>query len=387
MALTMRKVRMSRISIGTRGSKLALWQAEWVKSELKRIYPDLKIELNKIKTTGDKILDVPLAQVGGKGLFVKEIEEALLRHEADIAVHSIKDVPTEFPDSLYLAVICKREDPRDALIISQKSAGSRKQTNPPSPPFSKEARLPSVGQGQDGITKSIIYNIPKGAKIGTSSLRRSCQLLNIRPDLKIEQLRGNLDTRLKKLDEGHFDAIILAAAGVKRLGLQSRITEILPFEISLPAIGQGAIGIECRIDDRSINNLIAPLNHPETSICVKAERAFLKQLEGGCQVPIAAYARIVSQDSPPHPPLGKGGHRGGVNDSSFITPNSELIMDGLVGSITGDRIIKGHIEGSPEHAESLGVTLAEDILSRGAKEILDEVYNKCFPGINGEISS
>ncbi len=148
MALTMRKVRMSRISIGTRGSKLALWQAEWVKSELKRIYPDLKIELNKIKTTGDKILDVPLAQVGGKGLFVKEIEEALLRHEADIAVHSIKDVPTEFPDSLYLAVICKREDPRDALIISQKSAGSRKQTNPPSPPFSKEARLPSVGQGQ-----------------------------------------------------------------------------------------------------------------------------------------------------------------------------------------------------------------------------------------------
>lgn len=368
MALTMRKVRMNRISIGTRGSKLALWQAEWVKSELKRIYPDLKIELNKIKTTGDKILDVPLAQVGGKGLFVKEIEEALLRHEADIAVHSIKDVPTEFPDSLYLAVICKREDPRDALIISQKSAGSRNQTNPPSPPFSKE--------GQGGITKSIIYNIPKGAKIGTSSLRRSCQLLNIRPDLKIEQLRGNLDTRLKKLDEGHFDAIILAAAGVKRLGLQSRITEILPFEISLPAIGQGAIGIECRIDDRSINNLIAPLNHPETSICVKAERAFLKQLEGGCQVPIAAYARIVSQDSPPHPPLAKGGHRGGVNDSSVITPTSKLIMDGLVGSLTGDRIIKGHIEGSPEHAESLGVTLAEDILSRGAKEILDEVYNK-----------
>jgi hydroxymethylbilane synthase len=335
MALTMRKVRMSRISIGTRGSKLALWQAEWVKSELKRIYPDLEIELNKIKTTGDKILDVPLAQVGGKGLFVKEIEEALLRHEADIAVHSMKDVPTEFPDSLYLAVICKREDPRDAFI-------SR------------------IRNSQFAICK--FKDLPDGAKIGTSSLRRSCQLLNIRPDLKIEQLRGNLDTRLKKLDEGHFDAIILAAAGVKRLGLQSRITEILPFEISLPAIGQGAIGIECRIVDRSINNLIAPLNHPETSICVKAERAFLKQLEGGCQVPIAAYARIVSQDS-------------------------KLIMDGLVGSITGDRIIKGHIEGSPEHAESLGVTLAEDILSRGAKEILDEVYNKCFPGINGEISS
>ena len=377
MALTMRKVRMSRISIGTRGSKLALWQAEWVKSELKRIYPDLEIELNKIKTTGDKILDVPLAQVGGKGLFVKEIEEALLRHEADIAVHSIKDVPTEFPDSLYLAVICKREDPRDALIL------------PPHPPLTKGGQ--GGGRRIKENTKSppcsLIFKLPEGVTIGTSSLRRSCQLLNIRSDLKIEQLRGNLDTRLKKLDEGHFDAIILAAAGVKRLGLQNRITEILPFEISLPAIGQGAIGIECRIDDRSINNLIAPLNHPETSICVKAERAFLKQLEGGCQVPIAAYARIVSQDSPPHPPLGKGGHRGGVNDSSFITPTSKLIIDGLVGSITGDRIIKGHIEGSPEHAESLGVTLAEDILSRGAKEILDEVYNKCFPGINGEISS
>ena len=345
---------MSRISIGTRGSKLALWQAEWVKSELKRIYPDLKIELNKIKTTGDKILDVPLAQVGGKGLFVKEIEEALLRHEADIAVHSIKDVPTEFPDSLYLAVICKREDPRDAFIST-------------------------IRNSQFAIRK--FKDLPDGAKIGTSSLRRSCQLLNIRPDLKIEQLRGNLDTRLKKLDEGHFDAIILAAAGVKRLGLQSRITEILPFEISLPAIGQGAIGIECRIDDRSINNLIAPLNHPETSICVKAERAFLKQLEGGCQVPIAAYARITSQKSNTNlPPFNKGG-QGGITNAEI------LIIDGLVGSIDGDRIIKGHIEGSPEHAESLGVTLAEDILSRGAKEILDEVYNKCFPGINGEISS
>jgi hydroxymethylbilane synthase len=394
MVLTEKSMKINRISIGTRGSKLALWQAEWVKSELKRIYPNLEIELNKIKTTGDKILDVPLAKVGGKGLFVKEIEEALLGYEADIAVHSMKDVPTEFPGGLHLAVICKREDPRDALIVSQKSKVKSQKFNSPSPPFSKEARLPSVGQGRGGITESIIFNLPNGSKIGTSSLRRSCQLLNIRPDLTIEQLRGNLDTRLRKLDEGQFDAIILAAAGIKRLGLQNRITELLPFEISLPAIGQGAVGIECRIDDESINNLIAPLNHPETSICVKAERAFLKRLEGGCQVPVAAYARIINQKSevrsqksnPPTPPFRKGG-RGRINDSSFITPNSKLIMDGLVGSIEGDRIIKGYIEGSPELAESLGITLAEDILSRGAKEILDEVYGRYVPTINGGISS
>lgn len=332
---------MSKIAIGTRGSKLALWQAEFIKSELKKLLADLEIELNKIKTTGDKILDVPLAKVGGKGLFVKEIEEALLSKEADIAVHSMKDVPTELPEGLHLAVICKREDPMDAFV-------SR------------------IRHSKFEIRN--FKDLPSGAKIGTSSLRRSCQLLSIRPDLRIEQLRGNLDTRLRKLDEGQFDAIILAAAGVKRLGLTDRITEMLPPEISLPAIGQGAIGIECRIDDDFINNLIAPLNHNETSTCVKAERAFLKRLEGGCQVPIAAYARIIGQES-------------GVNH------NFSLIMDGLVGSIAGDRIIRGHIEGSPDLAESLGILLAEDILSRGAKEILDEVYNKCAPGINGEISS
>jgi hydroxymethylbilane synthase len=356
-------MRINKISIGTRGSKLALWQAEWVQYELKRLYPDLEIEINKIKTTGDKVLDVSLAKVGGKGLFVKEIEEALLGHEVDIAVHSMKDVPTEFPDGLHLAVICKRDDPRDALIISQKSKVKSQKSNSSLPPFSKGERR--------RITRSLIYDFPKGATIGTSSLRRSCQLLNVRPDLKIEQLRGNLDTRLRKLDEGQFDAIILAAAGIKRLGWEEKITEILTPEICLPAIGQGAIGVECRIDDEFVNNLILPLNHNDTSICVRAERAFLKQLEGGCQVPIAAYARIERKEY----------------NSKFEIRNSKLVMDGLVGSISGDRIIKGHIEGRTDHAESLGITLAEDILSRGAKEILDKVYDRCVPSINGEISS
>jgi hydroxymethylbilane synthase len=247
----------------------------------------------------------------------------------------MKDVPTEFPEGLHLAVICEREDPRDALI-SQMQNIKFKINN--------------------------FQSIPKGAKIGTSSLRRACQLLSLRPDLKIEQLRGNLETRLRKLDEGRFDAIILAAAGVKRLGLEKRITEILPFEISLPAIGQGAVGIECRIDDDFINKVIAPLNHLETAVCVKAERAFLKKLEGGCQVPIAAYARIVQRAR-------------SAGQKTNIYPSS-LVLDGLVGSITGDRIIKGHIEGKTEDAERLGVALAEDMLSQGAKEILDEVYGR-----------
>ena len=341
------------VTIGTRGSKLALWQAEWIKSELQRLNPDLNIELNKIKTTGDKILDVPLANVGGKGLFVKEIEEALLRKEADLAVHSMKDVPTDFPEELHLAVICKREDPRDAFISQVKS---------------------------EKFKVKSFKDLPKGATVGTSSLRRSCQLLNIRPDLKIVQLRGNLDTRIRKLNEGQFDAIILAAAGVKRLGWAQRITEILSTELSLPAIGQGAIGIECRIDDKFINDLIAPLNHKETSVCVRAERACLRKLEGGCQVPIAALARIISQrTNPPLPPFAKGG-RGGITNSELRTQNSKLlIMDGLVGSVSGDRIIKRHIAGDPRDAEALGIKLAEDLLSRGAKEILDEVYGKNVP--------
>lgn len=326
-------MRNNKVVIGTRGSKLALWQAEWVRSEILKLSPGLRVELNRIKTTGDKILDVPLAKVGGKGLFVKEIEEALLAGDADLAVHSMKDVPTDFPEGLHLAVICKREDARDAFMSRIRNSKF-------------EIRNFSA--------------LPEGATVGTSSLRRACQLLSIRPDLKISQLRGNLDTRLRKLDEGLFDAIILAAAGVKRLGWAGRITEIISTEISLPAIGQGAIGIECRKGDEFMNGLISPLNHPETSICVRAERAFLRRLEGGCQVPIAAYAQLSQ---------------------------ARLIMDGLVGSVTGDRIIRGHIEGELDDAESLGVSLAEDILSRGAKEILDEVYGRCAPSINGEISS
>jgi len=342
MALMKSRAKRKKIIIGTRGSKLALWQAEWVKSKLQKLYPDLVIELNKIKTTGDKILDVPLAKIGGKGLFVKEIEEALLRHDVDIAVHSMKDVPTEFPENLHLSVICKREDPRDAFLSKIKNS---------------KFKIPKL------------KSLPRGAIVGTSSLRRSCQLLHIRPDIKIKQLRGNLDTRVRKLDEGQFEAIIVAAAGVKRLRLKKRITEILPVDVSLPAIGQGAVGIECRIDDAFINNLVAPLNHPETSVCVKAERAFLKRLEGGCQVPIAAHATIKQKKK----------------ISKYEIRYSQLMMDGLVGSIAGDRIIKMHIEGSIDEAESIGIQLAEYVLSRGAKEILDEVYAREVP--SGQKSS
>lgn len=311
----------NNVVIGTRGSKLALWQAEWIKSELMKRTPGLKIELNKIKTTGDKILDVPLAKVGGKGLFVKEIEEALLNGEADLAVHSMKDVPTDFPAGLHLAVICEREDPRDAFLSGKQGTGFR---------------IPDF------------KSLPRGATVGTSSLRRACQLLSVRPDLKIEQLRGNLDTRLRKLDKGQFDAIILAAAGVKRLGWADRITEILPVELSLPAIGQGAVGVECRTGDSFINELITPLDHPQTSVCVRAERALLKKLEGGCQVPIAAHARLEE---------------------------GQIIIDGLVGSVSGDKIIRDRVQGTRDNAEALGVKLAEMLLSKGAKEILAEVYS------------
>lgn len=339
-----------KIVIGTRGSKLALWQAEWVKSELQRLNPKLSIELNKIKTTGDKILDVPLAKVGGKGLFVKEIEDALLKGEADIAVHSMKDVPTELPDGLHLAVICKREDPRDAFISRIENSQFKFQQ---------------------------FKHLPENATLGTSSLRRSCQLLNLKPNLKIVQLRGNLDTRLRKLDEGQFDAIILASAGIKRLGWADRIAEVLSPEICLPAIGQGAIGIECRIDDEYINELILPLNHSETSICVRAERSFLKRLEGGCQVPIAAYARIQYQSRgiTEQQDMEKNNkNKRGVLKNSQFGNHYRLIMDGLVGSISGERIIRKQIISNTEDAEKIGIRLAEELLYSGAKEILDEVY-------------
>ena len=312
------------IRIGTRSSALALWQAEWVKSELEKKYPSLAVSLTKIKTTGDKILDVPLAKVGGKGLFVKEIEEAMLNQEIDIAVHSMKDVPTFFPDGLHLACITKREDARDALLTRNKVK---------------------------------FQDLPKGANIGTSSLRRQAQLMSVRPDFVIHQLRGNVDTRLRKLKEGQYDGIILAAAGVKRLGLAENVTEYLEPEISLPAIGQGALGIECRVDDRELNDMISFFNHAETRTCVTGERALLRRLEGGCQVPIACHGRMK---------------------------NGKLHMDGLVGSVDGRNIIKDSIEGEPDKAEKLGVALAESLLAKGAAAILREVYgqNSDFSGNN-----
>jgi hydroxymethylbilane synthase len=309
----------SELRIGTRGSQLALFQANWVKDQLVRTHPELKVTLIKIKTTGDKIQDAPLAKIGGKGLFVKEIEEALIQRRIDLAVHSIKDVPTEFPKSLHLSVITKREDPRDVLISRNGKA---------------------------------LKDLPQGAKIGTSSLRRQAQLLHFRSDLELIPLRGNLDTRLKKLITMNLDGIVLALAGVKRLGLEERISEIIPINISLPAIGQGALGIETRMDDRGVEDQIRFLNDPHSSTAVTAERAFLKKLEGGCQVPIAAFAQKVG---------------------------STLQIDGLVGTIDGKRLIRHHLEGPVEEAEPLGTQLAEILLAKGAKEILDEVYQRTSP--------
>ncbi len=302
------------IRIGTRGSKLALWQAEWVKNRLKESHPHIRVELVKIKTTGDKILDAPLAKIGGKGLFVKEIEEALLSGRVDLAVHSMKDVPTLLPEGLHLKAITKREDPRDVLV-------------------SKDGRP--------------LKELPQGAHIGTSSLRRQCQLWHIREDFKISPLRGNLDTRLRKLSEGLYDAIVLAGAGIRRLGFEDHITEYLPAELMLPAIGQGALGIETRVDDVFINELVAPLNHGETSTCVRAERAFLERLEGGCQVPIAAHARVE---------------------------NNRLKLTGLVGTTDGRTIYRDSVEGEVDNPERVGRELAERLLGMGAERILKELY-------------
>ncbi|MBI5562977.1 MAG: hydroxymethylbilane synthase [Deltaproteobacteria bacterium] len=308
------------IIVGTRGSRLALWQANWVKSELEKRYPDVEVTLEKIKTTGDKILDVPLAKVGGKGLFVKEIEEALTEGRVHLAVHSMKDVPTVFPDGLHLRCITKREDARDAVF------------------------------SRSGVK---LLDLPKGARIGTSSLRRQSQILHLRPDFEILHLRGNLDTRLKKLDDGHFDAIILAGAGVNRLGWASRITELLSPELSLPAIGQGALGIETRTDDKYVNGLVAFFDDPATSCCVRAERALLKRLDGGCQVPIAAHG-VLSGDT--------------------------LKLTGLVASPDGKTFVKDAITGKKESAEAMGKDLAERLLKAGAYEILKELYEVSPPG-------
>ena len=305
----------SKIRIATRKSPLALWQAYFVRDSLIAHYPDLEVELVKMVTQGDKILDTPLAKVGGKGLFVKELENGMLRNEVDIAVHSMKDVPVELPEGLHLAVICEREDPRDAFVSNNFAS---------------------------------FDELPKGAKVGTSSLRRMTQLKASRPDLEILDLRGNVNTRLKKLDEGQYDAIILAAAGLIRLEFNERIKQSIDTQQSLPAIGQGAVGIECRTDDQGINDLLSVLNHEQTNICVTAERAMNHRLEGGCQVPIGGYA-ILEKD--------------------------ELYMRALVGRPDGSEVVRGEIRGNPADAATLGTTLADDLLSRGADAILKDVYD------------
>lgn len=303
------------LRIGTRASQLALWQANWVKSELEKKYPGMEVTLTKIKTIGDKILDVPLAQVGGKGLFVKEIEEAMLRDEIDIAVHSMKDVPTDFPEGLGLHCITEREDPRDALI-------------------SRNVKF---------------ADLPLCARIGTSALRRQAQLLKVRPDLEMCIIRGNVETRIRKLDDDRLDAVILAAAGLKRLGFTEKVTEYLDTEFSIPAIGQGALGIECRLADPVITETIAFFNHADTAFAVRAERALLKRCEGGCQVPIAAH--------------------GTVNDR-------ELRLVGFIASVDGSRSVRGEISGPVDQFEQLGIQLADQLLADGGKCILEEVYQR-----------
>jgi len=307
---------MNRLRISTRKSPLALWQAEHVRSRLMAMHPGLEVELVKMSTEGDRILDAPLAKVGGKGLFVKELEQALLDGRADIAVHSLKDVTVNLPVGLHIPVIGEREDPRDAFVSNKFDA---------------------------------LAALPKGARVGTSSLRRTCQLRALYPQLEIVSLRGNVNSRLTKLDGGEFDAIILACAGLKRLGLGERIRAELAPEILLPAVGQGAICIECRMADFAIERLIAPLHHRTTAIRVAAERALNARLEGGCQVPIAAYAEL--------------------NDDV-------LRLRALVGEPDGSHVIRGEIEGDAARAEALGVDLANELLTRGARAILDKVYGR-----------
>jgi hydroxymethylbilane synthase len=304
-----------RLIIGTRGSALALCQANLIKEEMEAAFPDLDVRLKKIKTTGDKITDVPLAKVGGKGLFVKEIEEALFREEIALAVHSMKDVPTFLPEGLHLAAITRREDPRDAVI------------------------------SRDGKR---LLDLPRGARIGTSSLRRQSQIRHLRPDFEIVPLRGNLETRLKKIEKEGLAAVVLAAAGMRRMGWEDRITEYLDPGLCVPAIGQGALGLECHVSNQLVNSMLNRFNDAITSRCVRAERAFLKRLEGGCQVPIAAYAQFRDEE--------------------------RLVLEGLVASVDGKRVIRDGIAGDPEQPETLGLDLAERLLAQGADTILREIY-------------
>ncbi|HGF7201677.1 TPA: hydroxymethylbilane synthase [Vibrio cholerae] len=302
------------IRIATRQSPLALWQANYVKDALMAAHPGLQVELVTMVTRGDVILDTPLAKVGGKGLFVKELEIAMLEGRADLAVHSMKDVPVDFPDGLGLVTICEREDPRDAFVSN---------------------------------TYAKIEDLPSGAIVGTCSLRRQCQLKAARPDLVIKELRGNVGTRLSKLDAGEYDAIILAAAGLKRLELESRIRSFIEPEQSLPAVGQGAVGIECRVNDQRVRTLLAPLNHADTADRVRCERAMNLTLQGGCQVPIGSYA---------------------------LLEGNTIWLRALVGEPDGSQIVRGEIRGPRTQAEQLGITLAEQLLSQGAKEILERLY-------------
>lgn len=304
----------SVIRIATRNSALALWQAEHVRQGLQLHHPGVQVELVSMTTRGDQMLDSPLSKVGGKGLFVKELEQALLDGRADIAVHSMKDVPVEFPPGLGLAIVLEREDPRDAFVSNSYAS---------------------------------LDDLPQGARVGTSSLRRQCQLRAQRPDLLMLDLRGNVNTRLAKLDKGEYDAIILASAGLKRLGFAERIRQELGTDVMLPAIGQGAIGIECRQDDSAMQALLAPLSHAATTTRLRAERSLNRHLNGGCQVPIAGYAELS---------------------------HGVIVLRGLVGSPDGTQMIHSVISGRPEDADELGQVLAEDLLGRGAGAILEALY-------------
>ncbi len=302
------------VRIATRESALAMWQAKYVKQALENAHPDLSVELKPMTTKGDIILDTPLAKVGGKGLFIKELEVAMQNGEADIAVHSMKDVPVEFPEGFGLHAICERENPYDAFVSNH---------------FAK------------------LDDLPQGAVVGTSSLRRQCQLKHYRPDLVIRDLRGNVNTRLRKLDEGQYDAIILAAAGLIRLEMGERIRHTLDAKMSLPAVGQGAVGIECRDDDAELIALLQPLNHIDTATRVTAERALNAKLQGGCQVPIGSFSEL---------------------------DGDTIHIYGLVGAVSGEHIIRAQTTGSRSDAAQLGEQVAEDLLSQGAAALLADAY-------------
>jgi len=319
----LRELRISvsdSIKIGTRGSKLALWQAEWVKSAIQADHPGLTVEIVTIKTTGDKILDVPLARVGGKGLFVKEIEEALLQSDIDLAVHSMKDMPAQLPKGLKIGAVPERENPQDVLI-------------------SKSGK--------------VLAELTWGSRIGTSSLRRSVQLKHRRPDFEILPLRGNLDTRIRKLETENLDAIVLAAAGMRRMNLENYISEYLDLSVMLPAVGQGALCIEIRKDDPVIAVLVEGLNHPVTRIAVEAERAFLSRMEGSCQVPIAASGKV----------------------------SGDIVsLCGLIADLDGKHLIQDNLSGPKEAPERVGYSLADRLLEAGGKEILKTVLAQIKDG-------